>query len=71
MTSSDLESRSRSTILYKLDPYLWVRHLYAKAEVSNLIIAGDIIKKPKVGLWPLVVLKVGQRQTYSIVAEIW
>jgi hypothetical protein len=41
MTSGDLKSRIRSTI-YELDLYLGVRYLHTKAEVSSLIICGDM-----------------------------
>jgi hypothetical protein len=64
MTSSDLESRSRSTIhLLNCPPLVW--NLHAKLEGHSFIITRVIVYNMKLGQSSLVTLRVGQGQPYT------
>jgi hypothetical protein len=61
MTSSDLETRSRSTIhLLKLS--LVLGNIHAKSEYPTFIITRVIVYNAKLGQWPSVIVKVSQGQ---------
>jgi hypothetical protein len=64
MISSDLESRSRSTIHILKDCPL-VGNLHAKSEGNSFIITRVIVYNVKLGQQHLVTLKVGQGQSYT------
>jgi hypothetical protein len=61
MTSSDLESRSRST-KHILNWHALVGNLHAKLEGHSFIITHVIEYNVKLGQWPPVTLEVGQSQ---------